>query len=518
MAIPSNRTPVRVARGAAVKFTETIDGVAGAGAKALQDGEIVWDETNERFQVKVGGSDSTTLKNQTVSMADPDFTGNANFGVDGTGSDVKLFGDASGEYLLWDASASALTLDGGDYGTSRGALNVSGEGTFCNSDIHLRQLSEHVASIEIDRSVDDQLILGGDQSVKLNDSTTTPSHSNLTIDWDGNITAFGNPISFAIDPVSGSGSGKEFAFSNSYGGSVDVYHGWVENKSDGDIYIRGKRDIYIQDSGNSNADWLKCVDGGGVVLSYAGDTALTTTDSGITLTANNSSIPGLSALLNLGNSGNCRIEVYDNNAANSALNNNTFRIYSQHGGDNTTKTSLLYDGFFDQVWRTSGSASGPSAELGRVNYDGGWEFYYHDIQGNQGNSWSGSTSTKKFETTALGVTVTGVATGGVYDATSDASSAAASWAIDFADGNNQKVTLAAANLLSVLPTNQTVGQSGSIFITQPGTPLSLGWHSDWKWAGGTAPSLTQTGGATDRLDYTILSANNIHAVLTKAVA
>ncbi len=115
-------------------------------------------------------------------------------------------------------------------------------------------------------------------------------------------------------------------------------------------------------------------------------------------------------------------------------------------------------------------------------------------------------------------TWTGAQSGSIYDATSDATSAGAGWAIDFADGNNQKVTLVSTNLLSVIPTNQTVGQSGSIFITQPGSPLSLGWHADWKWAGGTAPSLTQTGGATDRLDYVILAANTIHAVLTLAVA
>ncbi len=110
--------------------------------------------------------------------------------------------------------------------------------------------------------------------------------------------------------------------------------------------------------------------------------------------------------------------------------------------------------------------------------------------------------------------------GAIYDATSDAATAGALWAIDFDDGNNQKVTLVSTNLLSVIPTNQTVGQSGSIFITQPGSPLSLGWHADWKWAGGVAnaPSLTQTGGATDRLDYVILAANTIHAVLTLAVA
>ncbi len=114
-------------------------------------------------------------------------------------------------------------------------------------------------------------------------------------------------------------------------------------------------------------------------------------------------------------------------------------------------------------------------------------------------------------------TWTGVQSGSIHDATNDATSAGASWAINFADGNNQKVTLNAANLLTVQPTGQTPGQSGSIFITQPSTPLNLGWHGDWKWAGGTQPSLTQTGGATDRLDYVILAANTIHAVLTADV-
>ena len=103
MAIPSNRTPVRVARGAAVKFTETIDGVAGAGAKALEDGEIVWDETNEKFQIKVGGSSSTTLKDHTVdtsgfaTLTGANFTGDVNIADEeyiglGGGSDYCIIG------------------------------------------------------------------------------------------------------------------------------------------------------------------------------------------------------------------------------------------------------------------------------------------------------------------------------------------------------------------------------------------------------------------------------------------
>ena len=118
-------------------------------------------------------------------------------------------------------------------------------------------------------------------------------------------------------------------------------------------------------------------------------------------------------------------------------------------------------------------------------------------------------------------TWTGVQSGSIYDATTDAS-AGAGWAIDFADGNNQKVTLVAANVFTVQPTNQTVGQSGSIFITQPssGSTVSTGWHGDFKWANadGASQNLTQTNGATDRLDYIIAAANTIHVVLTLGVA
>ena len=116
---------------------------------------------------------------------------------------------------------------------------------------------------------------------------------------------------------------------------------------------------------------------------------------------------------------------------------------------------------------------------------------------------------------------TAAQSGSIYDATTDAS-AGAGWGIDFADGNNQKVTLVAANVFTVQPTNQTVGQSGSIFITQPasGSTVSTGWHGDFKWAGatGAAQNLTQTLGATDRLDYIIAAANTIHVVLTLGVA
>jgi cytoskeletal protein CcmA (bactofilin family) len=285
-----------------------------------------------------------------------------------------------------------------------GQVNVTGEGFFANNDIYLRQLSAGVGQVIVDYATYDQAIVGGDQAFYINDLSTTPSHSNLTIDWDGNITSFGNGNAIKID--AGAGANTLFSISYPYAGSVGNYDGIIENTSPGDVYIRGK-ELHIQDNANSNQDWIHCVASAGVELHYDGDKAFETDAEGLSVYSNYSTIPGLAGRINFGTSNNCRIEIYDNNAANSAINNNTFKIYSQHGANNTTKTSILYDGFFDQVWRTSGSASGPSAELGRVNYDGGWELNYHDIQGSQGDSWAGTTCIKKLETTSGGVDVTG---------------------------------------------------------------------------------------------------------------
>jgi len=86
--------------------------------------------------------------------------------------------------------------------------------------------------------------------------------------------------------------------------------------------------------------------------------------------------------------------------------------------------------------------------------------------------------------------------------------------IDMADSNNFSVTLA-HNATFANPSNDTAGQCGSIFITQDGTgSRTASWGTDWDFAGGTAPTLTTTAGAVDRIDYVILDASNIHAVAT----
>ena len=89
---------------------------------------------------------------------------------------------------------------------------------------------------------------------------------------------------------------------------------------------------------------------------------------------------------------------------------------------------------------------------------------------------------------------------------------AATITIDMADSNNFSVTFAN-------PSNDTAGQAGSIFITQDGTgSRTASFGTDWEFAGGTAPTLTTTASATDRIDYVIRSGTSIQAVATLALA
>jgi len=91
---------------------------------------------------------------------------------------------------------------------------------------------------------------------------------------------------------------------------------------------------------------------------------------------------------------------------------------------------------------------------------------------------------------------------------------AATITIDLDNANFYSVTLD-TNATFANPSNVTVGQAGSIFITQDGTgSRTASWGSQWKFIGGTAPTLTTTAAAVDRIDYVVKSATEIHAVAT----
>lgn len=85
----------------------------------------------------------------------------------------------------------------------------------------------------------------------------------------------------------------------------------------------------------------------------------------------------------------------------------------------------------------------------------------------------------------------------------------------FTDSCNFTVTLAGNRTLAN-PTGMVAGQSGSIFIVQDATgSRTLAYGSYWDFAnGGTAPTLTTTASAVDRIDYIVRSSTSIHAVFT----
>ena len=85
---------------------------------------------------------------------------------------------------------------------------------------------------------------------------------------------------------------------------------------------------------------------------------------------------------------------------------------------------------------------------------------------------------------------------------------------DFGANQNFTVTLGGTRTLAN-PTNMVVGQTGSIFIVQDGTGgHNLNYGTSYDFAGGTAPTLTTTASAVDRIDYIVRTSTSIHCVFT----
>ena len=117
--------------------------------------------------------------------------------------------------------------------------------------------------------------------------------------------------------------------------------------------------------------------------------------------------------------------------------------------------------------------------------------------------------TKKFETASGGVSLTGGAAANVTSL-----SDGATITIDMATACHHSVTLG-GNRTFAAPSNQVVGQSGSIFIQQDGTgSRTVSFNSAFKFVGGTAPTLTTGAGLLDRIDYIIFANNVIHCAVS----
>ena len=101
----------------------------------------------------------------------------------------------------------------------------------------------------------------------------------------------------------------------------------------------------------------------------------------------------------------------------------------------------------------------------------------------------------------------------------DIGSQASTVTVNLDTSNNHKVTLT-GNAAFASPTgldSDAIGQCGSIFITQDGTgSRAPTFNAAFDFIGGTAPTLTTTAAAVDRLDYVVVSATRLQCVVTLA--
>ena len=89
---------------------------------------------------------------------------------------------------------------------------------------------------------------------------------------------------------------------------------------------------------------------------------------------------------------------------------------------------------------------------------------------------------------------------------------AASITVDFNNGQNFAVQLT-NNRTIENPTNCVPGQVGSIFVIQDGTgSRTLSFGSNWKFIGGTAPTLSTDVSSVDRIDYIVYTSTAVQAI------
>ena len=99
----------------------------------------------------------------------------------------------------------------------------------------------------------------------------------------------------------------------------------------------------------------------------------------------------------------------------------------------------------------------------------------------------------------------------------------ASVSLNFGNAQNFSTTVTAAHTLAK-PTGCRTGQTGSIFLTQSGGSGTMAYNADFKFIGGTDPTLSTANGAVDRLDYIVVSASSdgvggdIQMVISQAYA
>jgi hypothetical protein len=235
-----------------------------------------------------------------------------------------------------------------------------------------------------------------------------------------------------------------------------------------------------------------------------------------------------------GLSSNCRLQYVVNAGNNSVVNirgasntnNNAtaFNVYNSSGG---SAAAISYNGNATFAGSVTSSPSqnsygfklmGGAAELGGIYRHSGGAFIWANnssgvtkvtLDGTNGNVTA--TGNASF---AGSMTVSGTGQysdaqrGDVYTMTG-----AGGFSIDWNNSNNYQFNLTGTTTLNN-PTNQVAGQHGVIRIVQDSTGgRTLAFGSNWKFPGGTAPTISTAANAQDLLAYYVAASGTILAQL-----
>ena len=236
--------------------------------------------------------------------------------------------------------------------------------------------------------------------------------------------------------------------------TLTATNGVVKHTGSGDLYLTTDADAYIT-SNDFSETYADFTNGGGVKLYYNNILRSETTDSGA--------------------------RVYGRILADSATINGNIAVGGRMLADSATITRDINVG------------GGISADSATIN----------------GNTTISGSLSADSATISGNIAISGKATAAIATLTDSATITA-----DFEANQNFTVTLA-GNRTMANPLNIEVGQTGSIFLVQDSTgSRTLSFGSYWDFPAGTAPTLTTTANAVDRLDYIVRTGTSIHSVFT----
>lgn len=170
----------------------------------------------------------------------------------------------------------------------------------------------------------------------------------------------------------------------------------------------------------------------------------------------------------------------------------------------------------------TGNATGSAATLatartiGGVSFDGSANINLPGVNaaGNQNTSGlsAGLSGTPNLNVGI--VTTTRVKLNGSTETniTTQAATAGGHTTLDLNTADNWIITMGGNTTMNG-PNNAKLGQTGSIWMVQDSAgSRTAAWHSNFKWAGGTAPTLSTAADSIDRIDYVVKAGAEINAV------